>query len=299
MNYLDLFAGIGGFAKSIKNSGGKFDNHFFSEIDPYAVKVYQKRFPDAIGLGDITKIKAEDLPNGDWIITGGFPCQDISIAGKGSGLSGKRSGLWYEYWRLIRDLRPRYAIMENVGALTFRGLDAVLGSLAEIGYNAEWQDIRASDVGAPHRRERIWIVAYPECNGLTSTEKRGIDLQTAVKYYPTPSASDGKGSGKNETERNRLDYAIEKPEGLRLQGQLNPDWVEWLMGYPKGWTDSECDEQNDFFGWLTDPADEGKVSRLTERKDNRANRLKCLGNSIVPQIPEIIFQMIFNISEEA
>ena len=88
-------------------------------------------------------------------------CQDISFAGKGAGLEGSRSGLWFEYRRLIDELRPRYAIMENVGALVVRGLDRVLGSLAEIGYDAEWQDIRASDMGAPHRRERVWIVAYP------------------------------------------------------------------------------------------------------------------------------------------
>ena len=88
----------------------------------------------------------------EWIITGGFPCQDISVAGKGPGSEGLRSGLWFEYARLIGEIRPRYAIMENVGALTRRGLDRVLGSLAEIGYDAQWSDIRASDLGAPHRR---------------------------------------------------------------------------------------------------------------------------------------------------
>lgn len=165
-NYIDLFHGIGGFALGAYWAGMKFKNHFCSDIEPYCQKLYKLRFPDSIQLGDITKIDTEDLKRyGDkWIITGGFPCQDISIAGKGEGITGARSGLWFEYWRLIRDLRPDFAIMENVGALTFRGLDAVLGSLAEIGYNAEWQDIRASDMGAPHRRERIWIVAYPDSN---------------------------------------------------------------------------------------------------------------------------------------
>lgn len=164
-HFLDLFSGIGGFALGAYWAGLRFDNHFYSEIDEYAIRVYQQRFPDAVGLGDITKIDGAKLPHGEWIISGGFPCQDISVAGKGAGLAGKRSGLWFEYARLIGELRPRYAIMENVGALTFRGLDAVLGSLAEIGYDAEWQDIRASDVGAPHRRERIWIVAYPMRDG--------------------------------------------------------------------------------------------------------------------------------------
>lgn len=160
MNHLDLFSGIGGFALGMP----PVDRRFYSEIDDYACKVYQKRFPYAIPLGDIRNIDGERLKReyiGQWIITGGFPCQDISVAGKGEGLSGERSGLWFEMHRLIREIRPRIVVAENVSALTVRGLDAVLGSLAEIGYDAEWTCIRASDVGAPHRRERIWIVAYP------------------------------------------------------------------------------------------------------------------------------------------
>jgi DNA (cytosine-5)-methyltransferase 1 len=173
-NYLDLFSGIGGFALGAYWAGLRFNNHYYSEVDNYAILVYQQRVPDAIGLGDITKIDGSKLPQGEWIIAGGFPCQDISVAGKGAGLAGSRSGLWFEYARLIGELRPKYAIMENVGALSFRGLDAVLGSLAEIGYDAEWQDIRASDVGAPHRRERIWIVAYPKRRPRITGEDRGI-----------------------------------------------------------------------------------------------------------------------------
>ena len=170
-NYLDLFSGIGGFALGAYWAGVKFNRHYFSEVDPYCIELYQKRFPDAIPLGDIRGIDGKALDKGEWIITGGFPCQDISIAGKGAGIRGERSGLWFEYWRLINDLRPRYAIMENVGMLIHRGLREVLGSLAEIGYDAEWQDIRAEDVGAPHRRERIWIVAYPNSeHGQRRTE---------------------------------------------------------------------------------------------------------------------------------
>lgn len=165
MNYIDLFSGIGGFALSAQWAGWKFDNHFFSEIDPYCIEVYKKRFPNAVFLGDITAIDWEKLKldyPGDWIMSGGFPCQDISTAGKMEGIHGERSGLWFTYAEAIRVLRPRYAIMENVAALVVRGLPEVLGSLAEIGYNAEWQSIRAADVGAPHRRERLWIVAYPD-----------------------------------------------------------------------------------------------------------------------------------------
>lgn len=104
------------------------------------------------------------------LICGGFPCQDISCAGKGIGLNGDKSGLWFEFKRIIGELRPKYALMENVGALTFRGLQRILGDLAELRYDAEWLSICASDIGAPHRRERIWIIAYPNrfgCNGTS------------------------------------------------------------------------------------------------------------------------------------
>ena len=164
-NYIDLFSGIGGFRLGAEWAGMKFDNEFHSDIDDYANKVYALRFPKSIQLGDITKIDTEKLKRyypGEWIITGGFPCQDISIAGKGAGITGARSGLWFEMWRLIRDLRPRFAIMENVGMLVHRGLREVLGSLAEIGYDAEWNDIWASDLGALHCRPRIWIIAQRE-----------------------------------------------------------------------------------------------------------------------------------------
>lgn len=165
MNHLDLFSGIGGFARALDDAGIPIERRFYSDIEPHALAVYAKRYPDAIALGDITRIDPHALMETygtDWIITGGFPCQDISIAGAGRGIKGSRSGLWFEMWRLASVLRPRILFAENVGALTFRGLDRVLSSLAEIGYDAEWQDIRASDVGAPHRRERIWIVAYPQ-----------------------------------------------------------------------------------------------------------------------------------------
>ena len=253
MNYLDLFHGIGGFALGAYWAGMKFENHYCSDIEPYLVELYKKRFPDNIQLGDIREIDCEKLmadtdkrrkkssvqtrgneseksSRTDWIITGGFPCQDISVAGKGTGIRGSRSGLWFEMWRIIRDLRPRFAIMENVGALTFRGLTDVLGSLAEIGYDAEWQDIRAEDMGAPHRRERIWIVAYPasfSCNSRNENKSRQKEIQ-------------------------------------------------------------EKRSSGDKGGWTVEPT----VGRLAHGIPGRVDRLKGLGNSIVPQIAELLFRQI-------
>ena len=238
MIFLDLFAGIGGFALGAYWAGMRFDAHYFSEVDPYAIRVYQQRFPDAETLGDIRNIRGADLPQGDWIITGGFPCQDISVAGKGAGLAGERSGLWYEYARIIGELRPRYAIMENVGALAFRGLDSVLGSLAALGYDAEWQDIRASDVGAMHRRERIWIIAYPKHD---SVQRRKIKGQSQKR-----------------------DLLSKK----QLSGLLQFD---------------SRDEVSAARVWR-------EANGISKRLDIVRN--KSIGNSIVPQIAEMIFREI-------
>ncbi|MCK5549720.1 MAG: DNA cytosine methyltransferase, partial [Hyphomicrobiaceae bacterium] len=128
MNHLDLFSGIGGFALGAYWAGWRFGQHYFSEVDDYATKVYRQRFPDAIPLGDITKI--EELPKGKYIITGGFPCVDISDAGPRTGITGHRSGLWRELVRTIRMVRPVVALVENVAALLGRGMGRVLGDLA-------------------------------------------------------------------------------------------------------------------------------------------------------------------------
>lgn len=298
-HFLDLFSGIGGFALGAYLAGLRFDNHFYSEIDKYAIRVYQQRFPDAVGLGDITKIDGAKLPHGEWIISGGFPCQDISVAGKGAGLAGKRSGLWFEYARLIGELRPRYAIMENVGALTFRGLDAVLGSLAEIGYDAEWQDIRASDVGAPHRRERIWIVAYP------ASSERDTGAEVAGKVH----ALSGNKRVNDNADRPGADVA--DSNGSRRNGARQAQSKEWNNDTePLGNGENVADSNGKRFYqfntttkpnnteqpargassqwsmWATEP----DVGRVAYGIPSRVDRLKCLGNAIVPQIIRLIFE---------
>lgn len=308
MRYLDLFSGIGGFALGAYWAGCRFNGHYFSEVDEYAIKIYKQRFPDAVGLGDIRNIRGEDLPAGEWIIAGGFPCQDISIAGKGAGLEGSRSGLWYEYARILAELRPSFAIIENVGALVGRGLDQVLGSLAEIGYDAEWQDIRASDVGAPHRRERIWIVAYPSSDagdewrtesagqfGTTRSTDGGNDVAHPCGSGLVP-GSHGGICGEKEGTRPRY----EQPErcGKTMADASNSGDVRW--DWELGATEGEvrgpgrspshgCREW-----WAAEP----DVGRVAHGVPARVDRLKCLGNSIVPQIAELIFRHIVELAEE-
>ena len=159
LRVLDLFSGIGGFSLGLERAGMR--TVAFCEIDPYCRAVLRKHWPEVPIHEDVRKLTDADVGPVD-VICGGFPCQDISQANIGGlGLDGQRSGLWREFARLIGEIRPRYALVENVAALTFRGLLDVLGDLAEIGFDAEWHCIRASAVGLPHGRERIWIVAYP------------------------------------------------------------------------------------------------------------------------------------------
>ncbi len=189
-----LFAGIGGFDLGFERAGMR--TLWFCEQDPFCQRVLAKHWPGVPIYDDVRALVADadgrglsepdlcaqqpqraeavctsqglrsvpvPVPYVD-VLCGGFPCQDLSVAGRGAGLDGERSGLWSEYARLIRELRPRYVVVENVAALLSRGLGRVLGDLAACGYDAEWDCIPASAVGAPHRRDRVWLVAYPDAH---------------------------------------------------------------------------------------------------------------------------------------
>jgi len=153
-----LFSGIGGLELGLERAGlGPVK--WQVEIDPYCRAVLAKHWPNVERFDDVRKVGAGCLAPVD-LICGGFPCQDVSVAGEGAGLAGSRSGLWREFARLAGDLRPHFVVVENVGGLVQRGLIDVLGDLAEIGMDAIWFPLSASDVGAPHERLRIFVVAY-------------------------------------------------------------------------------------------------------------------------------------------
>lgn len=163
LRVLDLFSGIGGFSLGLERTGG-FETVAFCEIEDYPRRVLVKHWPNVPCYDDVRTLTAARLAADGIavdVICGGFPCQDISVDGEGAGINGPRSGLWFEYARLVGELRPRFVIVENVAELLARGLGAVVGSLAKIGYDAEWNCIRASRVGLPHHRDRLWLVAYP------------------------------------------------------------------------------------------------------------------------------------------
>jgi len=169
MNVLDIFSGIGGFSLGLERAGMR--TVAFCEIDKYCRRILAKHWPHIKCYDDVRELTSNRLlADGIAVdlICGGFPCQDISVAGAGAGIKGERSSLWREFARLIGEVRPRYAIVENVSALLGRGLGDVLGDLAALGYNTEWHCIPASYISAPHQRDRIWILGYPEYNGCAA-----------------------------------------------------------------------------------------------------------------------------------
>lgn len=159
-----LFSGIGGFDLGFEAAG--FRTVWFCEQNPFCQNVLRKHWPGVPIYDDVRTLRMADAavqPDGAErpdVLCGGFPCQDVSLAGAQAGLDGNRSGLWFEFLRCIGEFRPRVVCVENVAGLFVHGFATVIGGLAALGYDAEWTTLRASDVGAPHRRERVFIIAY-------------------------------------------------------------------------------------------------------------------------------------------
>ena len=175
LKILDTFAGIGGFSYAAHELVGGFETTQFVEIDPFCQKVLKKHFPKVPCHDDIKTFTA--YPGQYDVITGGFPCQDISVAGRREGITDQsRSGLFYELIRVIRLVRPKFVVMENVAAILNNGLDIVLGELSEAGYDAEWSIISASSLGAAHRRSRWWCVAT-----VTNSNSEGLQRKILSK----------------------------------------------------------------------------------------------------------------------
>lgn len=162
MKFISLFAGIGGLDLGLERSGMECVAQV--EINEFALSILNKHWSSVPKFKDVRDVGKENLPTAD-LICGGFPCQDVSIAGERKGLEGKKSTLWSEFYRIVCEIRPRWVIIENVTGLFTsddgRFFTKILQELSSIGYDAEWRVISCSDVGAPHIRERLFIVAYP------------------------------------------------------------------------------------------------------------------------------------------
>lgn len=241
LRVLDLFSGLGGFSLGLERTGG-FETVAFCEIEEFPRKVLAKHWPHVPCYRDVRELTAAELAAdgiGVDVICGGFPCQDISSQGLRAGLAGERSGLWSEIARLLGELRPAYAIVENVSDLLARGFGEVLGDLASIGFNAEWHCIPAGYVGAPHQRDRLWIIAYPE-----------------------------------EEQRVHQSYFGEAAQRLSHNA-----FASWGAG---AWN-----------------APTSRVRRMDDGLPDCIQRIECLGNAVVPQIPEMIGYAILEAERNA
>lgn len=302
-----LFSGIGGFDLGLERAGMKII--WQSEIDPFACKVLKKHWPDVPNLGDITKVDWSEVERPD-VICGGYPCQPFSQAGKRGGENDARH-LWPAMHNAIRVLRPRYALMENVRGHLSLGFNRVLGDLAEIGYDAEWQVIPAAAVGAPHKRERVFVVAYPndtgnrtperriDDNGSTQIKKRQIVAQSKFGRRSSEMANaDGRRQQKRDAQigfvsivdTSSTKMADANGAGSRGIGSLEhgrenvfrkSDQLRGENGFTSGsW-------------WEVEPS----VGRVANGVSDRVDRLKGLGNAIVPQVAELVGALLVEHSQ--
>jgi DNA (cytosine-5)-methyltransferase 1 len=185
LTFGSLFTGFGGLDLGLERAG--LQCVWQVEINDYATKVLEKQWPDVTRFRDVRTVHKEDVSPID-VLAGGFPCQDISLSGPGTGLDGERSGLWREFARLICDLRPRFVLVENVAALLYRGVSRVLGDLAASGYDAQWRVFQASDFGYPHERKRLVIVAYTDQDRCFRLDP--YNPQRRLSVYPRPQTSE-------------------------------------------------------------------------------------------------------------
>ncbi len=290
LTFGSLFSGIGGIDLGLERAG--MQCRWQIENDEYASKVLAKHWPSTARFGDIrgvTPLERVDL------IAGGFPCQDISSAGKRAGITGERSGLWSEFYRLICELRPRYVLVENVEALVHRGLDRVLGDLATSGYDAEWTIISAASVGAPHLRERIFIVAYPASGGQQERK------DTERIYYQPHTPGDVSNAVRDGCNRWQLEPLAWQQECSPFAGQ-NGDRQQMAnanrerLAFREVFRGNAGQELSSFARncitgtgqWATEP----RVGRVANGISNRVDRLRTLGNAVVLQVAEFIGRLI-------
>ena len=262
-----LFSGIGGLDLGFERAG--FNIAWQCEKDSYCQKVLNKHWPNTPCYDNIEDLHRADGPQPDAdILIGGFPCQDISLAGEGAGLDGDRSGLWWEYCRLIRSIRPRYAIVENVPALVRRGLRAILGALAESGYDAEWQIVSAAAMGAPHIRERLFLVAYPS-GSRCRPKKRNL--------FQRRRESDASRSGQENEPRANTNCKVPPESGL--------PWERWRKLSNGGMRPPIRGDAHD---WHTEP----RVGRLADGVSSQVDQLRGLGNAVVPQVAQFVAECV-------
>ena len=291
MNELALFAGAG---------GGILGGHLLGwrtvcavEWEPYPASVLCARQNDGLLPPFPIWDDVQTFDGKPWrgivdVVSGGFPCQDISAAGKGVGIEGERSGMWREMARIIHEVRPRFVYVENSPMLTSRGLGAVLGDLAAMGFDAKWGVLGAADIGANHQRDRIWIRA--KWRGLLShtqhdrirwweqqqksIEKEGRDVANASLQRGQAGSTDSQGWEKGDS--NQSEYSSSNLAHTQNKGDV---WREWELGFVEQKHHSRGSSSNGSREWW---AVEPNMGRVAHGVAARVDRLKAIGNGQVP-----------------
>lgn len=319
-----LFAGIGGLELGIERAIPGASVAWQVEIDPFCRRVLERHWPQAVRHDDVCTFPTPTTERVD-VICGGFPCQDLSVAGRGAGLDGTRSGLFFEYVRVVRALRPRVVVMENVAALLARGLGRVLGELAACGYDAEWDCIPASAVGAPHQRDRLFIVAHAvghklrpqqgrrrgtrgtarasssrdarsagdaadadgdRCEGLSQRDQRTAGGEQAPRRRDADRcAVDGKVSYADSAGRKEQHAPTVAKESRFDPRRAHPQRGEWGGEPPSA------------VRRVDDGISAGVDRPRRRRPVNDRRRLHALGNAVVPQVAEVVGRRVAKILE--
>lgn len=264
---MDLFSGIGGITKALEDW---IVPCAYCENDPHAQAVLLSRMakgdlPSAPIWDDVRTLKGSMLPQVD-IIYGGFPCQDISVAGKGKGLAGERSGLFFEVARLVSEIRPPFLFLENVPAINIRGLGTVTAEITKRGYDSRWITLSASEVGAPHQRKRWWLLA-------NRISERRREKQIRIK------GSSDKAEFRNDGETEFMDDTGHRRK--REFEQVRRDAKE----------DGANGTSRRSSWWSTEP----NVGRVANGIPFRVDRIRGLGNSVVPQCAKEAFKILMGI----
>jgi DNA (cytosine-5)-methyltransferase 1 len=287
-----LFSGIGGFEAGLERAIQNSKTIWQVEQNKYCQGILKKHWPEAIMYNDIREINHENIHPVD-IICGGFPCQDISAAGKGAGIEhGTRSSLWGEMYRLINELRPRVAVMENVPALLWkgRGMHVVMSNLAQIGYNAEWTVISARQFGAPHLRKRVFIVAYPNSQRRDSRKHHERQYKNNLDQERN-SQKNIKQRCKRISRTSAICETTTDPNSQHIKKQsmyTEPMESKRLFECGRG-ENGRIHERN---YWKTTPT-KSPICRVDDGIPRRVDRIKALGNAIVPQCSEYIGRCIW------
>lgn len=255
MKYGSLFAGIGGIDLGLERAG--MECTWQVEIDPFCQKVLQKHWPNIKRYSDVREVGKHNLEPVD-LVAGGFPCQDVSLAGLRKGLEGKRSTLWSEFFRIVCDLQPRWVLAENVPGLLSSDngefIRVILRDLASISFDAEWNVLPAAVFGAPHIRERVFIIAYP----------KNDDGECRRPLIPTS--------------------AITRDLAININPFSKTDWNGT-------WIDRK--DESSYIRNFPEPI----FYRMDDGVPNRVERLRATGNAVVPQVAEWIGRRIMEANQ--